>query len=184
MPAEIPEERIFEAVIDTVLEFGYVGATTKQIAERAKISEMTLFRRFGNKDKLLRAALRFETTKFIQEAIIYTGDVQRDLERVITTYHHLLKERGRVILELIVEVPRRPGLRKSAHIPQEGLAQVVELIARYQREGKVRRDPPWQAALELLSPVFVIHMLHLVQPLPTKVDAKNMVERFLSGWAS
>lgn len=184
MPAEIPEERIFEAVIGTVLEFGYASATTKQIAERAGISEMTLFRRFGNKDKLLQTALRFETTKFIQEAVLYTGDLESDLERVIITYHRLLKEKGRVILELIVELPRRPGLRKSARIPQEGIAQVVELMARYQKEGRLKSDAPWQAALELLSPVFVIHMLHRVQPLPAKVDAKKMVERFVSGWAT
>ena len=185
MPAEIPEERIFEAAIDTVLERGYTGATTKQIAEAAGISEMTLFRRFGTKDKLLRAALTFEAAKFIGEAIAYTGDVQTDLERVVRTYNRLLKKRGRIALELIAELPRRPELREVARIPQEAMVEIAALVGRYQREGKLQGNSPWQATLELLGPVFVINALKSVNPLlPASVDPRAVVERYLAGWGS
>ena len=59
MPAPIPEERIFDAVIEVIIDVGYARATTAQIAEAAGIGEATLFRRFGNKDTLLKEALTF-----------------------------------------------------------------------------------------------------------------------------
>ncbi|MCC6615655.1 MAG: TetR/AcrR family transcriptional regulator [Anaerolineae bacterium] len=51
-------QRIIDAAIGLFGEVGYSGATTRAIAERAGINEVTLFRHFGNKKNLLLACIQ------------------------------------------------------------------------------------------------------------------------------
>ena len=53
------DSKIIEATIDLVGELGYKGMTTRQIAERAGVDEVTLFRRFGSKESLVKKAVGF-----------------------------------------------------------------------------------------------------------------------------
>ena len=57
MPKIVPDATIFRAAIQVVTERGYSGATTRQIAEAAGISEVTLFRKYGNKAELMKQAI-------------------------------------------------------------------------------------------------------------------------------
>ena len=41
-------ERIIEAFIELFRDYGYKGATTRSVAERAGVNEVTIFRHFGN----------------------------------------------------------------------------------------------------------------------------------------
>lgn len=49
--------RILEAALEEFTKKGYKGAITRAIAERAGVNEVTLFRHFGSKAELLRAAV-------------------------------------------------------------------------------------------------------------------------------
>lgn len=42
------QRRLFQAALELLAERGYRGATTREIARRAGVSEVTLFRRFGS----------------------------------------------------------------------------------------------------------------------------------------
>jgi len=48
-------EAILQAAAELFGEHGYKGTTTRAIAERAGVNEVTIFRRFGNKQGLLKA---------------------------------------------------------------------------------------------------------------------------------
>ncbi len=48
-------DRLVEAARQLFAERGYAATTTRAVAERAGVNEVTLFRRFGNKAGLLRA---------------------------------------------------------------------------------------------------------------------------------
>ncbi|WP_436664160.1 TetR/AcrR family transcriptional regulator [Alicyclobacillus acidoterrestris] len=50
-------ERIMEAALSMFSEKGYEGSSTRDIAERAGVNEITLFRHFGNKENLFREVL-------------------------------------------------------------------------------------------------------------------------------
>ena len=58
--SEETKREILEATIDTISEKGYAPTTTKEIAERAGVSEGTIFKYFGTKKELLRQIV--ETT--------------------------------------------------------------------------------------------------------------------------
>ncbi len=51
------EHRILDAALRVFEQAGFRGATTRRIAEEARVNEVTLFRHFGTKDELLLAAL-------------------------------------------------------------------------------------------------------------------------------
>lgn len=49
--------RILQAALEEFAQSGYKGASTRLIAERAGVNEVTLFRHFGSKLELLKAAV-------------------------------------------------------------------------------------------------------------------------------
>ena len=51
------KEKILTAAMSLVSEKGYLGATTREIAHDAGVTELTLFRHFGSKEKLFEEVL-------------------------------------------------------------------------------------------------------------------------------
>ncbi|MGB9936334.1 MAG: TetR/AcrR family transcriptional regulator [Methanobacterium sp.] len=62
------EEIIKDAALTVFAEEGYVGAKTRIIAEESGFSEMTLFRKFKNKEKLFDTILIEEKKRIVGEA--------------------------------------------------------------------------------------------------------------------
>lgn len=183
MPKQIPDHQIFAAVLDLIGERGFAGATTKEIAAAAGVHEVTLFRRYGSKVALVEAALEGLVAGFeAAGGARYSGDLRADLLRVVELYRDLVTRRGRLIAVMLGELPRTAELRPLIERPQRIVRAVARLVARYQREGALRREPPLQAVASLLGPLLVAGMLathDLLRPeLPEAVDH---VERFLDG---
>ena len=55
--ADKTRQRLFDAATETLNRRGIQGATTREIARRAGVHEVTLFRHFKSKEQLLRAIL-------------------------------------------------------------------------------------------------------------------------------
>jgi len=51
-------ERLIEVAFFLFSEYGYARTTTKDIAKRASVSEVTLFRIFGTKEALFEEVLK------------------------------------------------------------------------------------------------------------------------------
>lgn len=50
-------EKLLEATAQVFAKLGYLGCTTRRVAQEAGVNEVTLFRHFGSKDTLIREAL-------------------------------------------------------------------------------------------------------------------------------
>ena len=50
-------ERILDAATRVYTEAGFRGTTTRRVAQEADVNEVTLFRHFGTKEALIKAAL-------------------------------------------------------------------------------------------------------------------------------
>lgn len=185
MGRRVADEEVFEAAIAVMVERGYTGATTKQIAEAAGINEVTLFRRYGTKARLLRAALLAEVEAFGgPQGVRHTGDVAADLERVVDGYLTLLRRRGRLIPLILAELPRHDELAEVVEVPQRLLMAVGAMIARYQHDGVLRVEPPMQSVAALLGPLFIPALLGDHAPDEVRsatVDPARFVSAFLDG---
>lgn len=183
MPAAIDEQIIFDAALKVLTERGYVGATTKLIAQEADIGEITLFRRFGNKDTLIKEAVRREAGKFGGDEAFYTGDLEADLVRVTSFYHRLLQARVLFILTYMTEVTRQPELGEVLEAPLAVYSRIVAMLERYQDEGKLKRTEPLQQLSVLFGPILMGNIIDKLGLMAGTFDAEAHVRGFLGGQA-
>lgn len=183
MPKAISDNQIIDAALEVIVQYGYDGATTRQIATAAGINEVTLFRRFGNKQNLLKAVVEQEAAHFHAAGIEHSGDLEADLLRVVQFYHHIVQHRGRVIALLLSEVPRHPELMELLETPMSILGRVTDIIAHYQREGRLAEEPPVQAFTALVGSLMLSSVLGFARPdlVPETFDPHEHVRRYLQG---
>ena len=183
MPKKVADTDILDAAIGVMIAHGYVGATTKLIADAAGINEVTLFRKFGNKAQLLLAAVAREAEVFDEGVIQYTGDIAADLQRIVTTYNHLLARRGRFFPTILSEIPRRPELKDGFKAPLAVVKQIGALLSRYQEEGILREENPLHAVASLIGPIIITGaLLSVDEHLPiSPLDPETHVATFLNG---
>ncbi len=184
MPKIVKDEEIYRAVIQVVSERGYSGATTKQMAEAADVSEMTLFRKYGNKGELVKHAIAFiiEETDF-SSAAHFTGDVHADLLRVVKAYQDTAVKNGLFIFALFADLARHPELIKSLKEPFSIFQAIGALIARYQSAGVLKTEHPLHSLAILLAPLVYIATIRnakLDDTMPD-LDLSGHVTAYLTG---
>jgi len=128
-------EYMIKAAQTIFSEKGYEAATTREIAIRANVNEITLFRHFGTKSGLLQECInRFASaaslTSELDEELL--GDLQHDLEYLARTYLTSAMKRIEHLRLCIMEAPRNPELacifsqipiRLSSHLEEYLLGQ-------------------------------------------------------------
>jgi AcrR family transcriptional regulator len=186
MPKLLEDEKIYQAVIRVVADRGYTGATTKQMADAANISEVTLFRKYGSKQQLVKQAISsIINLTNLASAAQYTGDVKNDLLKIVQAYQDSAVRHGDFVSTLFAEMSRHPELVDSIDEPLNIFLAMGKLIARYQDEGKLRKEHPLHTLAVLLGPVMYTAMMRktiLKSPLPP-LDLSIHVSRFLEGHA-
>ncbi|WP_449621393.1 TetR/AcrR family transcriptional regulator [Robertmurraya sp. Marseille-Q9965] len=144
-------DKILLATIDLMAEKGYDSATTKEIAHAAGVNEVTLFRHFGTKEKLLEAAFnRFhyadEMTKFFNEGI--NGDLHEDLLLLSRTYHKIMNQNRKLISIALKGSNNLPQivLQEAIRNPQQLKKLLTQYLKSMSEQGKViSHNPEMQA---------------------------------------
>ena len=187
MPKIVNDQDIYQAVIQIVSELGYSRATTRQMAQAAGVSEMTLFRKFSSKANLVRQAIAHITDQTdFSNAAQYTGDLRADLLRVVKAYQDTAVQHSDFISTLFSEMSRHPELVESMDGPFSIFMGIGELFIRYQLEGQLRKEHPLHALAALLGPIMYIALLRKTMPdkdIPP-LDPDVHVTRFLEGQRS
>lgn len=80
--------RIIDATMTLIVDKGYSGATTKDIAKVASVNESTIFRRFNGKKEIVLAAMELPKWNLgLEESdFVYEGDLKKDLISFASTY--------------------------------------------------------------------------------------------------
>lgn len=94
-------DKLLWAAIELMSEKGYSSTTTKEISVAAGVNEVTLFRHFGTKEKLVEAAFKRyhyaeEMTKLFTESL--TGELYADLLMISQRYHMLMNRNRKLFL--------------------------------------------------------------------------------------
>ena len=184
MPKVIEDESVYQAVMQVVLERGYAGATTKQMAEAAGVSEVTLFRKYENKPELVRQAIAWLTGKIDFVTVTdYTGDVETDLMRMVQTYQDTAVQYGPFFAMVLSEVPRNSELAYIVAEPIRIFTSMAELLVRYQQEGMLKSEHPLHALAALLGPLMYSSLVRgaVYSPPVPALDLANHVACYLDG---
>ena len=174
MPKIVKDEEIYQAVIQIVAERGYSSATTKQMADAADVSEMTLFRKYENKAQLVKQAISsiLDQTDF-STAAHYTGDIQDDLLRVVNAYQNSAVKHGDFVSAMILEMSRHPELIDSINEPLKIFMAI----------GELKKGHSMHIVAVLLAPIMYTAIIRRAVPtmqLP-EIDLTQHVKHFLIG---
>lgn len=183
MPKILEDEQIYHAVMQVVAERGYAGTTTRQMADAANVSEVTLFRKYESKAQLVKQAISFivEQTDFASAAQ-YTGDIYADLLKIVQAYQDSAVKHGLFFAALFAEVSRHPELVDSMGEPLNIFHAIAELITHYQVEGTIKQEHPSLAVATLLGPLIYVDMMHkamgedVIPPLDLQLHISHYLE--------
>jgi AcrR family transcriptional regulator len=174
--------RLLQAAARVYAETGFRGATTRRIALAAGVNEVTLFRHFGSKSRLLHEAIECSAAG-AQTAPLPDNPVDPRAELLAWARHHqkALRERRSLIRTCMGEIEEHPDL-----IPPEGSATSVaahELggyLRRLQREGLAAPDfHPAAASVMLMGVLFADAMGRDVMPDMFSTDEAKAVTQYV-----
>ena len=152
----IKRERILEAAARIFGDHGYRGATTRLIALEAGVSEVTLFRRFGTKDALLREALGGlkGSSSSVAGLPETPADPERELVHWCARYLRQLRAARKVIRKSLGELADRPSVASgAAALPATASRVVREYLERASRRRVLPSGFDVTAAATILTGV-------------------------------
>ena len=172
---------ILNAVVECAVERGFGGLTTKRVAEVAAVNEVTIFRRFGTKNDLIAAAFQREAAEISRAVGEYTGDVRRDLTRIVTALRGRNVERRALIPQILAELAANPELLHAARGTLVSIGTIVEIIAKHQRAGHLTEEPAVSTYAALVGPILMVGLLDRLLEDEVPFDVEAHVSRFLNG---
>lgn len=148
-------ERIVTAAAQLISERGYTATSTRAIAERAGVNEVTLFRHFGSKLGVLRAlGERYAATSATRglSKLPDPADARATLRAIAHGEIADSVESGGVALRLAFDAPSVPELRElMGEGPGETFKQLAGYMAEQQAAGRIRADIPPMVLAEAFS---------------------------------
>lgn len=150
--------RILDAALELFARKGFVGATTKEIAAKAEVNEVTLFRQFGSK-KALYAAVISERSPIVDIEKGISFDVDAPVDELLianaTLVLSTLRANRRLFMMLMGDAWRNPKARSmiSQFGMEKGIAMATELMQALIEAGRIRRMDPMIAARALVGMV-------------------------------
>ncbi|WP_457352539.1 TetR/AcrR family transcriptional regulator [Roseateles sp. P5_D6] len=145
-------------------ERGYERATTTEIAQRLAISEATVFTYFRGKRELCMRVIQDwydEIIAAIEAGLPRQASVREQLEFVVLTHLRLFLIQGTGLCALVLSEGRTKGQDLGegfVELQRRYTAPLMELLARGQEAGEVRRDIP----LRLLRSLVFGPMEHML----------------------
>ncbi len=177
------QQRLLEAAWQVLGELGARAATTRAIAQRAGVNEVTVFRLFGTKDDLLTAALRERTAALATVTLPATDDLRADLLRLAAAYQDLARRHVGVLLTLLPDLRRDPALRIAVQPALHQLADAARSsFAHHQTRGALTTAQPVDHLVwAFLGPLFAAASLTAALGLDGDIDLAAHVEHYLTG---
>ena len=106
-------DRVLDAALELFVELGYKGTTTREVARRARVNEVTVFRHFGTKQGLFRAVVLRETDirdRLEGLELRPSGDMAADLTSFGTMMYEGMGSRTALLKLILSEAGRDPAL--------------------------------------------------------------------------
>lgn len=186
------KEKLLEATFNLISEKGYLGATTREIAHRAGVTELTLFRHFGSKEKLFEEVLKKYTFLPKLKGLLpelkkmsYKESLWVLGERFVET----LKDRKSLIRIMISEINLYPEKIRDAY--SSFINELISALAGYFRylQGKkvTRHLSPEMAARAFLGMIFSYFLSEeimtgrVIDKNEIKIILKEFISIFMEG---
>ena len=148
-------ERLLDAALELFCRDGYDGASTRAIAKKAGVNEVTIFRLAGSKEGLLMAVLERETdirSRVPPGGIAPSQDVVADLALFGTYMLTGMLSKAPIMKLCMTETHRRPQMwKRISPAPKTALKLLSGYFERAAGMGLIRKVDPKLAAVAFFS---------------------------------
>lgn len=151
------EQKIVDATIFLLDKEGMNGTTTKKIAKKAEVSEVTVFRKFKSKDNLLKIAKIYYSDYFLEKiSDIFTNYEDTDLESLLkNTWWKLVNflDNNLDIIKIALDelMSNLEEEKIFLKFSDEVLKNLTNIFQEQIDKGKIRKINPSAAALTVFS---------------------------------
>lgn len=190
--AEAARQRLLRTALDAFLRRGYEGASINAIAQRSAISRDTIYRQYGSKEELFRAATGYGLARLAEHlrmAVATRGSVDEVLLRVAIEINSDMSapEAVPVLRLIIAEAHRFPDVaHRMFEDSRVSLAPLVHYLERQRALGALEIEDGFEAAFMLSTLAFGGVRIFLERwprsALEKRRWAAQVVRYLLHGW--
>jgi AcrR family transcriptional regulator len=154
------KELLLRATLKLISEKGYLGTTTREIANEAGVTEITLFRNFGSKELLFEEVLKTYTfLPRLKELLpeLEGLPIEEALTLIATRFLLTLKERKAMIKIMYQEVTSYPEKIREVYnkFTEEVWTILANFIRTLQERGQVRKDLSPEIVARVYLAIFI-----------------------------
>jgi AcrR family transcriptional regulator len=188
---EFPQDglrsRIINATFGVLMEQGYAGATTREIARRAKVSKRELYAQFGSKQGILAAMIAGRTARMSLSLVLPEVEDRKALAETLARFGAtLIKEVSHpAVMALfrlaVIEAERSPEV---AHALDQGgrqanRAALADFLARARSRGLIGGGEPNDMAAQFLALLWTDLQVGLLMgvaepPAPAEIERRAL----------
>ncbi|MEE0954578.1 MAG: TetR/AcrR family transcriptional regulator [Eubacterium sp.] len=148
------QKRIKQAVMETILQEGFAGASISKIAKRAGVSPATVYIYYDNKDTMLRDIyLEYSEDTYVYLSQCIESDMSAAdlISTLMTSYYHFIEE-NQEVFSFVEQFAQCPALvcECSGERDMCGLFQAIE---KKKEQGEIRDYSDGSIASVLFAPV-------------------------------
>ncbi len=136
--------QILDAALELISQDGLKATTTKAIAEKASVNEVTLFRHFESKEKLFLAVIDREAMvrfEIIQHEIEPSGDLVNELTMIGSFMSRGMLGKANFFKLMVMEVNRYPEIFDHiGAVPMAAIDMLEKYFDKAKTMGIVRND--------------------------------------------
>lgn len=187
-------QRLLDAAYRVCAERGLQGATTREIADAARVNEVTLFRHFGNKEKLIAelfARSMASQLEFLDDLEPDANDIDRNLRRFAARFNEMLFANEALIRTIITEGKRHPEQARQVicESTKPMRQKLISYLVTAQQAGSVREDLEVEPMIDAFTGMLLAGMLHRTSPIkvieyPQETYVDTCVDLFIRGIAA
>ena len=183
-PKKKARQRILEAAAESFQTLGYARSTTQAIATQAGVAEVTLFRHFGDKQKLfLAVAQQIGGGPGIDQLEAQlTFDLETDLRLISQHILAFFLAQQNAIRMLMFEAIHFPEMKAALAQNPRGAMQLLESYFQQQVEAdRLQPINPSATAQAFVSMLFgyAVGVEPVQSLLPTEISQKAITEEFV-----
>ena len=179
------EERIINASFEILEKEGISKTTTKKIAQTANVSEVTLFRKFKNKETLINVTKDYYCKSLLEKLnqIFEFREDEKIDEYLINSFHELINLDSNELNMIKV------GIREVIKTSKEEtiLLKISETIIKKLKDfftikikrHEIRNINPEMLAMTIFSIIFEYTILIKVYGKPSQIDIDTYINDFL-----
>jgi len=142
-----PEERILDAALARIMQVGIRRASLDDIARRARLNRVTIYRRFRTKENLIDAVLRREIERALAEATAIVAATEGIDARIeIAVLYVLRQTRTHPLVTRLLDVAPDEAVTfytvRGEELVRLGIGYIVGLLRATQELGLIDRYDP------------------------------------------